>query len=295
MDSNDVIITREIAPLPVRRDDAHKGNVGRIVVIGGCDDDVLMVGAVALAANAALRSGSGLVQAIVPASLRTTVAMLAPCATTRTLPTDADHLLAIVQEFHADVAALGPGLGTSLAPEVILDFLERFEGMVVVDADGLNRLSCLTSIKVPHPDRTVLTPHPGELGRLLASHRRAPPSGDASTSRRDAALLLHHTVGGTIVLKGRGTVVTDGQRLFVNETGNSGMATGGAGDVLTGVIAALLGQNMSPLEASILGVFLHGLAGDFAAEELGRLPMTALDIIDFLPEAFGEHENLGTA
>ncbi|MDO8630788.1 MAG: NAD(P)H-hydrate dehydratase, partial [Phycisphaerales bacterium] len=94
----------------------------------------------------------------------------------------------------------------------------------------------------------------------------------------------------TIVLKVRGTIVTNGDRIYTNETGNSGMATAGAGDVLSGVIAALIGQRMEPFEAAILGVYLHGLAGDFAAEELGRWSMTAFDIIDYLPEAFGEHE-----
>jgi hydroxyethylthiazole kinase-like uncharacterized protein yjeF len=291
--NNDVIITREIAHLPTRRDDAHKGEVGRIAVIGGCDGDVLMIGAVALAVNGALRSGSGLVQAIVPELLRTTLAGLAPCATTRTLPTDADRLLDAVEQFQADVVALGPGLGASLEPGVILEFLGRFSGAVVVDADGLNQLARVPGVKVSNPERTVLTPHPGELKRLLAAHQLTPPSGDTATAKRDSALMLCEAVGGTVVLKGRGTVVTDGHRLFVNETGNSGMATGGAGDVLTGVIAGLLGQGMSPLEASILGVFLHGLAGDFAAEELGRLSMTAMDIIDFLPEAFSEHENAG--
>jgi NAD(P)H-hydrate epimerase len=91
------------------------------------------------------------------------------------------------------------------------------------------------------------------------------------------------------VLKGRGTVVTNAERLYVNETGNAGMATGGTGDVLTGVIAALIGQNMDPYEAAILGVYLHGLAGDFAAEELGRWSMTALDLVEYLPEAFSEY------
>jgi len=291
--SDKVVITREIAPMPTRRDDAHKGDVGRIAIVGGCCDEVLMVGAVGLAANAALRSGAGLVHAIVPESLRTTVATLAPCATTRTLPHDADALMEAVNSFGADVVAIGPGLGESLKPRAILDFLGRFDGGVVIDADGLNQLATIQGVKIPRGDRTILTPHPGELKRLLAAHQLTPPSGDASAARRDAALLLHRTVGGTVVLKGQGTVVTNGSRLYVNETGNSGMATGGTGDVLTGVIAALLGQRMSPLEASILGTYIHGLAGDFAAEELGRLSMTAHDVLDFLAEAFGEHENAG--
>jgi NAD(P)H-hydrate epimerase len=96
------------------------------------------------------------------------------------------------------------------------------------------------------------------------------------------------------VLKGRGTIVTNGQRLYLNETGNAGMATGGTGDVLTGVIAALIGQRLEPFEAAILGVYLHGLAGDFASEELGRWSMTAMDLVEYLPEAFSEHELSGS-
>jgi NAD(P)H-hydrate epimerase len=110
-------------------------------------------------------------------------------------------------------------------------------------------------------------------------------------SRRVAACALAEAFGTSVVLKGRGTIVTNGERIYTNHTGNAGMATGGTGDVLTGLIAALIGQHMPPFEAAILGVYLHGLAGDFAAEELGRLSLTALDLIDYLPEAFAEHES----
>jgi ADP-dependent NAD(P)H-hydrate dehydratase len=288
--SNEPVITREIMPLPARRDEVHKGDVGRMVIIGGSIDEVVMAGAPALAANAAFRSGTGLVQLFVPEALRPYVAVISPCATVRTLPREAEALHQAVQQFQADVVVLGPGLGTSLDPDVILDFLSRYDGHVVIDADGLNQLARIPSVVVPHPDRTVLTPHPGELKRLIASHNLTPPSGDKATARRYAALLLHRAVGGVVVLKGQGTIVTDGARMYINETGNSGMATGGMGDVLTGIIAALIGQNMPPMEASILGVFLHGLAGDFAAEELGRYSMTALDVLEYLPEAFREHE-----
>ena len=116
-----------------------------------------------------------------------------------------------------------------------------------------------------------MTPHPGEARRLLSARGRPCPVDETAPARRQAACDLVAAYGCTVVLKGRHTVVTNGDRLFVNETGNSGMATGGTGDVLTGVIAGLIGQKMDPLEASILGVYLHGLAGDYAAEELGRL------------------------
>ena len=288
--SSRLIITREIAPVPERSDDAHKGDVGRIVIIGGCCGDVVMVGAPGLAANAAFRSGSGLVQVLAPEAIRTAVAFLAPCATVRTLPTDADGLLRAVADFHADVVAVGPGLGNSLTPGVVAEFLTRFPGPIVVDADGLNRLAEAPPFTIPDPQRIILTPHPGELQRLLAARGQDRPIDRSSTARRAAACALVEAYGCLVVLKGRGTIVTNGQRLYINETGNAGMATGGAGDVLTGVIAALIGQRVEPFEAAILGVYLHGLAGDFAAEELGRCSMTAVDLVDYLPEAFGEHE-----
>jgi NAD(P)H-hydrate epimerase len=292
MKSN-VTVTREIPLVPARRDDVHKGDVGRLMVIGGCFDEVAMVGAPALVANAAFRSGAGLVRILVPERLLMPVAVLAPCATMRLLPETADGLLQAAGEFSADVAAVGPGLGQSLSASELLTFLEGFRSSVVIDADGLNLLATVPQVSIPHRERTVLTPHPGELRRLLAAHGLTPPSGDVATARREAAVMLAERVGGVVVLKGRGTVVTDGQRMYVNETGNAGMATAGAGDVLTGVIAALIGQKMPPMEAAILGVYLHGLAGDFAAEEMGRWSMTALDIIEYLPEAFCEHESAG--
>ncbi len=288
--ATELIVTHEIAAAPKRRDDVHKGDVGRIVIIGGCGGDVCMIGAPALAANAAMRSGAGLVQLWVPESIRTSVAVLAPCATLRSLPTDAAGLLRAATDFHADVAAIGLGLGDSLSTTALQQFIVQFPGSIVVDADGLNLLSTVPRFDIPNSRRVVLTPHPGEAKRLLAARGVDRTIDGTPASRRAAAVALVEAFGCTVVLKGRGTIVTNGDRLYTNETGNSGMATGGTGDVLTGVIAALIGQKMEPLEAAILGVFLHGLAGDYAAEELGRWSMTALDVIDYLPEAFCEHE-----
>ena len=286
----ELIVTREIAPLPPRVPHAHKGDVGRIVIIGGCAGEVMMVGAPALAANAAYRSGAGLVQIWTPDAIRTSVAVLGPCATTRRLPTDAGGLLRAAGDFAAEVIAVGPGLGDSLPAGELLAFLAGFAGPVVIDADGLNLLATVPSSVIPDPRRVVMTPHPGEARRLLSARGVDRALETSATSRRAAACALAEAFGCTVVLKGRGTVVTNGERLYVNETGNSGMATGGTGDVLTGVIAALIGQRMDPLEAAILGVYLHGLAGDFAAEELGRWSMTAEDLLDYLPEAFCDHE-----
>lgn len=281
-------ITHEIAPVPRRGTDVHKGDVGRIVIVGGCHDETVMIGAPALAANAAFRSGAGLVELLVPAELRTAVGVLTPCATLRTVPVDVEGLLEAVAAFRADVVVLGPGLGHTLSPDVVAAFLTRHEGPIVLDADGLNRLAEAGMPTIPDAGRVIMTPHEGEMRRLLGVERSAGP-----TSRRDSARDLVERSGCTVVLKGRGTVVTNGDRMYINETGNAGMATGGSGDVLSGVIAALIGQRMTPLEGAILGVYLHGLAGDFAAEELGRCSMTALDLIDYLAEAFCDHEMSG--
>ncbi len=218
------------------------------------------------------------------------MAVLAPCATTRKLPADTDAVLKAVDDFRADVVALGPGLGDSLTPAVVADFLTRFPGPVVVDADGLNQIAAADTFTIPDPQRIVMTPHPGEISRLLAARGVSCPIDSSAMSRREAACALVEAYGCTAVLKGRSTIVTNGKRLYLNETGNAGMATGGAGDVLTGMLAALIGQGLEPFEAAILGIYLHGLAGDFAAEELGRCAMTATDLVEYLPEAFCEHE-----
>jgi ADP-dependent NAD(P)H-hydrate dehydratase len=251
-----------------------------------------MIGAPAMVARAAFRSGAGLVQVVVPREIQPAVAVLAPTATTRTLHADAKRVLQAIEEFHGDVVALGPGLGDSLSPDVVQEVLCTFGGPMVVDADGLNALAATDRFTVDDPGRVIITPHPGEMRRLLKGRGVEATFDNSPKQRRAAAVALLEAYGFTVVLKGRGTVVTDGKRLYVNETGNAGLATGGTGDVLTGVIAGLLGQKMDPLEAAILGVYVHGLAGDFAAEELGRLSMDAVDVIEYLPEAFGEHSLL---
>ncbi len=285
------IITREIATFPARADDAHKGDVGRVAIVGGCcDADTMMAGAPALTAMAAFRSGAGLVQLIVPEPVRPVVTTLAPTATTRSLRDDSTDILTSVKDFRAVVLAIGPGLGKSITPDTLMTVLREFEGPIVLDADGLNILSNANAPALANPSRIILTPHTGEADRLLQAVGLETDVQRIASDRNKAALALVEALGCCVVLKGQGTIVTNGDRLYVNETGNAGMATGGAGDVLTGVIAALIGQGMTPIEAAILGVYLHGLAGDFAAEELGRRPMTALDIIEYLPEAINEHE-----
>ncbi|HEY3241710.1 MAG TPA: NAD(P)H-hydrate dehydratase [Phycisphaerae bacterium] len=287
----------ELPELPRRADDAHKGSVGRIAVVAGRLDEFGMVGAAALVANAAYCTGAGLVQIITPHDVQIAVAALAPCATTRRWPgTSGISLLQAVTEFGADVVAIGPGLSPAVSDDDLRELLARFEGALVVDADALNRISGMplraagapegTGVTFAHPAKVILTPHPGEMSRLLKGW-----SLDAAPQdRRQSALALSRATDAVVVLKGAGTVVTDYRRTFINQTGNSGMATAGTGDVLTGVIAALCGQHMAPFDAAVLGVYLHGLAGDLAAEEIGRLAMTATDLLDFIPDAMGDVE-----
>lgn len=276
----------QIPRLPKRAVEAHKGMVGRVLVIGGSLGERGMLGAPSLTANAALRSGTGLVQILTPSVAQGHVGVLAPCATTRALPVQNPDLAALAVEFGADVVAIGPGMAETVHVEAIVALLDQFSGGIVVDADALNALATVGEWRARWPHNVVVTPHPGEMARLLAGRGM-----DIEVAQREAAATAYARESGVIVvLKGFGTVVTDGDRVYVNQTGNAGMATAGAGDVLTGVIAALIGQGMKAFDAAVLGVYVHGLAGDGAAEQLGRTSLMATDLLDYLPEAFCDLE-----
>jgi NAD(P)H-hydrate epimerase len=187
----------------------------------------------------------------------------------------------------ASVIAIGPGLGNApdvaaLVREVVHD-LPRTP--IVVDADGLNTLSPFTAEFKARPMPLILTPHPGEFARLTGS-----PVTQVQAHRETAAVEFAARFGVILLLKGAGTLVTDGKRLYRNSTGNPGMATGGSGDVLTGVIAALIAQHLPPFEAAVLGAWVHGRAGDLAAAKLGQTGLTAADLPEYLPEVFRELE-----
>ena len=183
----------------------------------------------------------------------------------------------------AEVAA-GPGLGnTPAVGAVVRALLARANTPLVLDADALNALAEQTDILSKLRRPLIITPHPGEFARLIG-RSTAEIQGDRETHAVALAQADHLIV----VLKGARTVVTDGRRVYVNTTGNPGMATGGSGDVLTGVIAALIGQKLPPFEAAQLGVHVHGLAGDIARDQNGEIGMIAGDIVDSLPDAF-EH------
>jgi NAD(P)H-hydrate epimerase len=280
----------ELPKLEKRPTDGHKGTFGKVLVIGG---SVGFSGAPALTGKAALRSGAGLVRVAVPKSVQPVVAAISPCYTTIALAEDANGQMApeaaivlarmLVEN---DVAAFGPGAGTGAGvKDVLLSLLGAEGAKLVIDADGLNVLSQCGGVGGWLDKKkadVVLTPHPGEMGRLWKSVFREPMPED----REQCAAKFAEKTGTVVVLKGAGTVVTDGQRVFVNDTGNPGMATAGSGDVLTGVITALAGQGLDLFDAAVLGVHVHGVAGDAAAKTHGQVSMIATDIIEHLGHAF---------
>lgn len=277
--------------LPVRPADGHKGTFGRVALIGGSPG---MSGAVALSSVAALRSGSGLVTAVVPASIQGIVASYEPSVMTLGLSCDHEGQLSSTFETQLtsylsvwDTIGIGPGLGRSQsAAELVRWLLESFRGQVVLDADALFHYSLMdqTSPRCA-AHSVVMTPHPGEFARLVGQSTAVI---EADRVKWAAGYASRHQA--VIVLKGHRTVVTDGLSVYLNTTGNSGMATGGSGDVLTGIITSLLGQGMSAMDAAVLGVFVHGMAGDIAARELTERGMIASDLLKSLPAAWRESE-----
>jgi len=262
-------VVREIPALPRRDAAAHKGTFGTVRVFAGSPG---MLGAAILCARAALRGGAGLVQVSLPASLAVGFAVAVPGATTlprRVTPSLLRGATAVV---------VGPGLGQADASRTLVRAILRTATVpVVLDADGLNLVAPARRALSAAP--TVATPHPGEAARLLGWPR------DRVQEDRDGAVAaLAEVCGGVAVLKGAGTKVCDGARLFTNTTGNPGMATGGSGDVLAGLIGALLAQGMAPFDAAVLGVHAHGRAGDVVA---GRTSQTGL-IAEDLPDALAE-------
>lgn len=280
-------IVSVIPKLPSRPAEGHKGTFGRVLVIAG---SVGMTGAAALSGRSALRAGSGLVRVATARSVLPIVAAIEPCYTTAPLAEDGEGrisakavhaILDAVQE--NDVVAIGPGIGQSAGLRSVVETLLQQEGLsLLIDGDGLNNLSRLSNWPQKCRAQTILTPHPGEMKRLWSGLFRE----EMPEDRRQSAARMAQATGSVVALKGAGTVVADSRHLYVNTTGNPGMATAGSGDVLTGVITALVGQGLSRLDATILGVYVHGLAGDIASSRLGQISLLATDILDALPEAF---------
>lgn len=268
---------------PQRSD--HKGTRGRVLVVGGAPG---LTGAVCLAADAALRAGAGYVTVAVPApsfpvvevKLTVPVKVALPArADGALLPEAVDSILGAART--ADAVVLGPGLGRSAATaSVVLDVIARLTVPLLLDADALFALGSDLSPVAARSASTVLTPHAGEAARLLGITREA-----VAADREGGARAL--AVGGaTALLKGPGTLIAGQGRLVLNPSGGPELATLGTGDVLAGIVGTLLAQGASALEAAALGAYIHGSAGEAAAEDLTAVCCTAEDVVAYLPEAF---------
>jgi ADP-dependent NAD(P)H-hydrate dehydratase len=277
-----------IPKLPPRPRDSHKGRFGTVLVVAGSRG---RAGAAALCGAAALRSGAGLVRVATAAEVQPVVAGFEPSYMTYPLPCDEAGLIDFGRArpalegliATASVVAVGPGLGQSQETRQLVRFLlAETDRPLIVDADALNVLVGQTDLLGALKRPVILTPHPGEFARLAGK------SVDEVQADRVqlAAAMASASETLIVVLKGSGTVVTDGRCYYVNTTGNPGMASGGTGDVLTGVIAAILAQKLPTFDAARLGVFIHGLAGDVARDHHGEVGMIAGDIVDALPDAF---------
>jgi len=280
-------MSQDAIPLPIlppRAAESHKGDYGRALLIGGSRG---MSGAIALAGMAALRGGAGLVKLAVPDTCLDTVATFEPSYMTEPLFSDADGRICLETQAgiaklasNASCIACGPGLGQSADITKLVAWLyTEISNPLVLDADALNAVATQPEKLASPGGPRILTPHPGEFARLT---RRADLSRDQAVELAKQMATDHGIV---IVLKGHRTVITDGVQTAVNSTGNPGMATGGSGDVLTGLITAFVCQGLSAFDAAQLAVHVHGLAGDLAAIEQGQVSMIASDLIDHLSAA----------
>jgi NAD(P)H-hydrate epimerase len=264
-----------------RKQETHKGSYGRVLLIAGSKG---MGGAALLSAKATLKSGAGLVYVNIPEEMFPIVQN----GVWEAVLMDRGQSLTDLDSYQA--IAIGPGLGMgTLEGEVIERVFSCYTGPLVLDADGLNQIA--QKEKIPwirnYPGPVIITPHMKEAQRLLAVEKEDM----GRWSREEIAAKLVEATSAWVVLKGHGTLIMspDG-KVAINTTGNPGMATGGTGDVLTGIIAGLLGTGLPPWQASVAGVYIHGMAGDLAAARHGMISMTATDLLDNLSAAFIQME-----
>ncbi len=269
-----------------RKLDSHKGNYGHLLVLAGSPG---LTGAATLCSLSALRAGAGLVTLGIPESLNPILEVKLTEVMTRPLPetkekTISPAALPIILKFSKkiDAFAIGPGLSTQKGTEnFLLNLLPQIQQPTILDADGLNILakdiSILKKVKAPF----ILSPHPGEMARLVKK-----PLSEIQKNREKIACDFAAQYKVVLILKGYKTIVAGEKSTYINHTGNPGMATAGSGDVLTGIVGALLAQGLSSFEAAKFGVYLHGLSGDLAARDKGEISLIASDILEKLPDAF---------
>lgn len=264
--------------LPDRDENAHKGDFGKILLLCG---SLGFTGAAYLSAMGALRTGSGLVFLGVPERIYSIEAVKLNEAIVFPLP-DVDGMLSegAIGELEKrlpamDAVLIGCGLGQSAGTKAVVHWiLSHAQCPVVLDADGINLISGHKNILRGRQGATILTPHDGEFARMGYS---------ISNDRMASARLAAQELGCVMLLKGHRTCITDGQREYINCTGNPGMAVGGSGDLLAGMIVSLLGQGLAPLEAAACGCWLHGRAGDLCAAQMGQYGMLPSDMLTVLP------------
>jgi NAD(P)H-hydrate epimerase len=289
-----------LPPLPARDPRGHKGTFGTVAVVGGCaHEDARMIGAVALVATGALRAGCGLARVVTPAPILSTVIGLCPSATGVPLPVDAAGRLqpheaaaAIDQQVGTtSLLVVGPGMGLGDGSRAAaLRAVQQEDIPVVIDADAINNLADFPELSRDFRAAAVLTPHPGEYRRLAESLRLDhDPTHDAT--RPDAAASMAQRLGCIVVLKGSRTVVSDGQRTWVNSTGHAALATAGTGDVLSGLIAGLAAQfvpkKIDLYDAARLAVAAHGLAAEAWVRRHGApAGLLAMELAAEIPAAF---------
>ncbi len=264
--------------LPDRKVDSHKGDYGKVLLLCGSRG---FTGAAALAAMGALRSGAGLVYLGVPESIyaieavKLTEAIVFPLPeedgklSTKAIPAIRKHMKGM------DAVLIGCGLGISTGTMAVLDaVLQEFQGPIVVDADGITMLASCPELVKERQYPTILTPHEGEFRRLNIA---------AEEERLTGAMIAARELGCIMLRKGHETVITNGKDYYINPTGNPGMAVGGSGDVLAGILVSLLGQGIEPLKATACAAWLHGAAGDRCAEKMGQYGMIPTDMLQELP------------
>ncbi len=279
--------------LPPRNPAMHKGEAGRVLLIAG---SVGLSGAAALCTMGALRVGAGLVTLGIPKSLHDPMVQKLTEAMLKALPETKEGSLSLqalaeilTTAEQMEAVGIGPGLSQNAqTKELVRRMLPSIKKPLVLDADGLNAVAEDINVLRKLPLPVILTPHPGEMARLT----RLSPD-DIQKDRERIAVEFAKKYRVVVVLKGHGTVVAsfDGT-VYINDTGNPGMASGGSGDVLTGMIAGLLAQRLSLYEAAQVGVYLHGLAGDLAAEARGQIGLIASDLADRIPQAIQRYQAL---
>lgn len=268
-------VVRTVTPLRRRNANAHKGDFGTVLVVAGSE---AMLGAAVLCASGALRGGAGLVQVALPEKLQPLLPLAVPGATT--VSRGAAELRKAVS--NATAIVVGPGLGATAATRSLVRSVLRASRVpVVLDADALN---VLAPLEAPPATRAklVLTPHPGEAGRLLGSDSKR-----VQADREGALQALCERSRAVVVLKGAGTLVGYGGSCYTNRSGNPGMATGGSGDVLAGLLGALMAQGLQPFAAACLAVDVHGRAGDLAAKTVGQHGLLASDLPMAIAQVLG--------